>query len=176
MPPYIRETVTRFLDDFRQRSTEITCDGFPSYFIAIPLSAHVSTEQWKPFRAHSSLWAFDRGCTSNYMRQLVSAVVHATKACPIFFFTFLSLFFFFSCSPRNPRLIPSEIIVRHVHCLAPIHIYSGSPSQFRHLSASLAAYGEGGGKGLSRLSEAKLYFSTGNDGIPRPILSSRIIN
>lgn len=95
MPPYIRETITRFLDDFRRRSTEITCDGFPSYFIAIPLSAHVSTEQWKPFRAHSSLWAFDRGCTSNYMRQLVSAVVHATKACPIFFFTFLSLFFFF---------------------------------------------------------------------------------
>lgn len=176
MPPYIRETITRFLDDFRRRSTEITCDGFPSYFIAIPLSAHVSTEQWKPFRAHSSLWAFDRGCTSNYMRQLVSAVVHATKACPIFFFTFLSLFFFSPVHQEIPDSFPPRLS-------SDTFIVSPQSTFIRGHRRNSAIYpllsplmGEGRGEGLSRLSEAKLYFSTGNDGIPRPIPSSRIIN
>lgn len=77
-----------------------------------------------------------------------------------FFSLFFFLFFFFSCSPRNPRLIPSEIIVRHVHCLAPIHIYSGSPSQFRHLSASLAAYGGGrGGRFISFIRGETVFFN-----------------
>lgn len=77
-----------------------------------------------------------------------------------FFSLLFFLFFFFSCSPRNPRLIPSEIIVRHVHCLAPIHIYSGSPSQFRHLSASLAAYGGGrGGRFISFIRGETVFFN-----------------
>lgn len=94
-----------------------------------------------------------------------------------FFSLLFFLFFFFSPVHQEipdsfpPRLSSDTFIVSSQSTF--IRGHRRNSAIYPLLSPLM---GEGGGEGLSRLSEAKLYFSTGNDGIPRPIPSSRIIN